>query len=103
MAELPRTLSLVIFTGWVPRNLVRVSDREPVLLSTMVRTMVDSNTGSLSDTRTKFLGTHGVKITKLSVRGNSAMLALSSRSWLGYNYQGRYHTTPLSYEMLEYA
>jgi len=69
----------------------------------MVRTMVDSNTGSLSDTRTKFLGTHPVKIAKLSVRGSSAMLALSSRSWLGYNYQGRYHTTPLSYEMLEYA
>jgi len=69
----------------------------------MVRTMVDGNSGSLSDTRTKFLGTHPVKIAKLKVRGNSAMLALSSRSWLGYNYQGRYHTTPLSYEMLEYA
>jgi len=69
----------------------------------MVRTMVDSNSGSLSDTRTKFLGTHPVKIAKLSVRGNSAMLCLSSRSWLGYNYQGRYHTTPLSYDMLEYA
>ena len=31
------------------------------------------------------------------------MLALSSRSWLSYMYQGRFHLTPLSYESLEYA
>ena len=69
----------------------------------MVRTMVDGNSGALSDTRTKFLGTLPVKLSKLSIRGNPAMLALSSRSWLIYNYQNRLHTTPLSYEPLEYT
>jgi splicing factor 3B subunit 3 len=29
--------------------------------------------------------------------------AMSSRSWLSYFYQNRFHFTPLSYELLEYA
>lgn len=28
---------------------------------------------------------------------------MSSRSWLSYSYQNRFHLTPLSYESLEYA
>ena len=28
---------------------------------------------------------------------------MSSRSWLSYTYQNRFHLTPLSYESLEYA
>jgi len=28
---------------------------------------------------------------------------MSSRSWLSYTYQSRFHLTPLSYETLEYA
>lgn len=31
------------------------------------------------------------------------VLAMSSRSWLSYSYQNRFHLTPLSYESLEYA
>ena len=31
------------------------------------------------------------------------VLAMSSRSWLSYWYQSRFHLTPLSYETLEYA
>jgi len=31
------------------------------------------------------------------------VLAMSSRSWLSYWYQNRFHLTPLSYESLEYA
>jgi len=31
------------------------------------------------------------------------VLAMSSRSWLSYAYQNRFHLTPLSYETLEYA
>lgn len=31
------------------------------------------------------------------------VLAMSSRSWLSYSYQSRFHLTPLSYETLEYA
>ena len=28
---------------------------------------------------------------------------MSSRSWLSYTYQSRFHLTPLSYDTLEYA
>ena len=31
------------------------------------------------------------------------VLAMSSRTWLSYTYQSRFHLTPLSYETLEYA
>ena len=31
------------------------------------------------------------------------VLAMSSRSWLSYSYQSRFHLTPLSYETLEFA
>lgn len=34
---------------------------------------------------------------------NFQVLALSSRSWLSYNYQGRYQMTPLSYDPLDFA
>ena len=44
-----------------------------------------------------------VKLFKISIQGSEAVLALSSRSWLSYMYQGRFHLTPLSYETLEYA
>jgi hypothetical protein len=37
------------------------------------------------------------------VRGQQAMLALSSRPWLGYIDAGRFILAPLSYELLEYA
>lgn len=33
----------------------------------------------------------------------SQVLAMSSRSWLSYSYQSRFHLTPLSYETLEFA
>lgn len=40
---------------------------------------------------------------KLSVSSDQQVLAMSSRSWLSYSYQSRFHLTPLSYETLEYA
>lgn len=39
----------------------------------------------------------------LSVSFDQQVLAMSSRSWLSYSYQSRFHLTPLSYETLEYA
>jgi splicing factor 3B subunit 3 len=65
---------------------------------------MDSVTGLLSpDFRTRFMGTRPVKLFKIVMHGMPAVLALSSRSWLVYNYQGRLHVTPLSYETLEYG
>ena len=49
-----------------------------------LRTVLDEVTGELSDTRTRFLGHKPAKLFRVSVRGEPAVLALSSRPWLGY-------------------
>eukprot|EP00124_Ichthyophonus_hoferi_P002448 Ihof_evm8s167 gene=Ihof_evmTU8s167 len=69
----------------------------------MLRTVVDPITGSLSDTRTRYLGSRPVKMFRINVQQKDAVLALSSRSWLQYPYQGRVLLTPLSYEPLDFA
>lgn len=69
----------------------------------LLRTVLDPTTGELLDTRTRYLGSRAVKLFKITIQGAEAVLALSSRSWLSYMYQGRFHLTPLSYETLEYA
>ncbi|KAK9814939.1 hypothetical protein WJX73_002520 [Symbiochloris irregularis] len=69
----------------------------------LLRSEVDRVTGSLSDTRTRFLGTRPAQLVPFIVGGQRSMLALSSRPWLGYAHMGRYTMTPLSYEALEAA
>ncbi|KAL3859524.1 hypothetical protein ACJMK2_009740 [Sinanodonta woodiana] len=69
----------------------------------LLRTVLDTVTGDLSDTRTRYLGSRAVKLFRISMQGSEAVLAMSSRSWLSYTYQSRFHLTPLSYETLEYA
>lgn len=44
-----------------------------------------------------------MRIPLTSNFGPHQVLAMSSRSWLSYYYQNRFHLTPLSYESLEYA
>lgn len=84
------TASLFLFAGLASGVLMRLS--------------VDPMTGQLApDYRSRFLGAKPVKLFKVNVQGQPAVLALSSRSWLAYNYQGRYQITPLSYETLEWA
>lgn len=62
----------------------------------LLRTAVDNVTGSLTDTRTRFLGSRPVKLIKISIQGQPAMLSLSSRAWVSYNYLQRYFMTPLT-------
>ncbi|KAK7114295.1 hypothetical protein V1264_000378 [Littorina saxatilis] len=69
----------------------------------LLRTVLDTVTGDLSDTRTRYLGSRAVKLFRISMQGSEAVLAMSSRTWLSYTYQSRFHLTPLSYETLEYA
>ncbi|XP_067136925.1 splicing factor 3B subunit 3 [Centruroides vittatus] len=69
----------------------------------LLRTVLDQITGDLSDTRTRYLGSRPVKLFKVRMQGSDSVLAMSSRSWLSYYYQNRFHLTPLSYETLEYA
>ncbi|EWC47138.1 pre-mRNA-splicing factor rse1 [Drechslerella stenobrocha 248] len=69
-----------------------------------LRTVLDTVTGELTDTRTRFLGPQPVKLFNVTVAGTTAILALSSKPWLGYsNGAGQYLLTPLSYHSLAYA
>ncbi|KAI8824396.1 CPSF A subunit region-domain-containing protein [Fimicolochytrium jonesii] len=69
----------------------------------LVRTTLDSITGTLSDTRLRLLGSRPVKLFNVTIQGSPAVLALSSRPWLSYTFQGRSKLIPLSFPMLEYG
>lgn len=69
----------------------------------LLRTALDPVSGDLADTRTRYLGSRPVKLFRIKVKGSEAVLAMSSRTWLSYYYQNRFHLTPLSYESLEFA
>ena len=95
----------------------------------LLRTVLDQVTGDLSDTRTRYIGSRPVKLFRVTMqvslnsnpfqkyllltnyifnynllsKGGEAVLAMSSRTWITYYYQNRFHLTPLSYESLEYA
>ncbi|KAL5333942.1 CPSF A subunit region-domain-containing protein [Aspergillus crustosus] len=70
-----------------------------------LRTVLDEVTGELSDTRTRFLGSKAVKLFQVSVKGQTAVLALSSRPWLGYSdtQTKGFMLTPLDYVGLEWG
>uniref|UniRef100_A0A0K8UMC3 Splicing factor 3B subunit 3 n=1 Tax=Bactrocera latifrons TaxID=174628 RepID=A0A0K8UMC3_BACLA len=69
----------------------------------LLRTVLDPVSGDLADTRTRYLGSRPVKLFRIRMQGSEAVLAMSSRTWLSYYHQNRFHLTPLSYETLEYA
>lgn len=70
-----------------------------------LRTVLDEVTGELSDTRTRFLGAKPVRLFRASVKGQTAVLALSSRPWLGYSdiQTKGFMLTPLDYVGLEWG
>lgn len=70
-----------------------------------LRTVLDEVSGDLSDTRTRFLGPKPAKLFRVSVKGQPAVLALSSRPWLGYSdpQTKGFMLTPLDYVSLEYG
>lgn len=70
-----------------------------------LRTVLDEVTGELSDTRTRFLGPKPVKLFRVSVQGQTSVLALSSRPWLGYSdvVTKAFMLTPLAYAPLEWG
>jgi splicing factor 3B subunit 3 len=50
-----------------------------------IRTILDDVTGDLSDTRSRFLGVQPVKLYPVQLPTQKAVLALTSKSWLGYS------------------
>ncbi|KAF7796648.1 hypothetical protein EIP86_007831 [Pleurotus ostreatoroseus] len=82
-----------------PTTFVNIGLQNGVLL----RTVLDPINGQLTDTRTRFLGTRPIRLLRVQIQKNPAILALSSRSWLNYTYQNLMHFTPLIFENLDYA
>lgn len=66
------------------------------------RTSINKTEGSLTETRTKFLGNKAVKLFRAKVEGRSVMIALSSRPWIGYMHRNTYMLTPLIYPPLDF-
>ncbi len=69
----------------------------------LLRTAVDAITGALSDSRTRFLGTQPIRLLKATINNIPGMVALSSKTWLCYNYMSKYIATPLTTEGFDYA
>jgi len=103
-----------------PTMFVNIGLQNGVLL----RTVLDPINGQLTDTRTRcvvccspylfffspclslmfrFLGTRPIRLIRVQIHRNPAILALSSRSWLNYTHQNLMHFTPLIFENLDYA
>lgn len=68
-----------------------------------MRASIDQVTGSMGDSRGRFLGTKPVRCVRTEVLGKPALLALSTRPWLIYNYMDKYTTSLLSCSGLDYA
>jgi splicing factor 3B subunit 3 len=70
-----------------------------------LKTVLDEVTGELSDTSTRFLGPRPVKLFQVKIKGETAVLALSSRPWLGYaaGQSKTFTLTPLNFSPLEWG
>ena len=69
----------------------------------LLRTVIDTITGNLSDSRSKFLGLKAIKLCKLKIKNQNAVLALSSKPHLCYGHLNHYQLAPISYEELDDA
>jgi len=69
----------------------------------LFRATLDKVTVQLSDNRGRYLGRTPVRLFQVTINGTEGLLALSSRSWLCYNYKSRFTMMPLSYVPLEFA
>ncbi|KAK4936787.1 pre-mRNA-splicing factor rse1, partial [Elasticomyces elasticus] len=64
-----------------------------------LRAVIDPTTGELGDVRSRFLGPRPTKVFSTTFNGQSCVLALSSRPWLGYSQpvNNNFTLTPLDY------
>lgn len=69
----------------------------------LLRTVIDTVNGQLTDTRQRFLGSKPARLVRVSVLGQSSVLALSSQSWINYTHQNLLQFSPLIYESLDHA
>ncbi|KAH9985372.1 mono-functional DNA-alkylating methyl methanesulfonate N-term-domain-containing protein [Russula vinacea] len=76
----------------IPTMFVNIGLQTGVLL----RTVLDPVSGQLTDTRT-------IRLIRVQIKSQPAILALSSRTWLNYTHQNLMHFTPLIFDTLDYA
>lgn len=64
-----------------------------------IRSVLDEMTGDIGDTRRRFLGPEPIKFAKVTVADEPAIIAMTSRPWLGYTHPrtGVLQLTPLNY------
>ncbi|TIB68603.1 hypothetical protein E3P77_00973 [Wallemia ichthyophaga] len=67
----------------------------------LLRTVLDTVNGSLTDTRTRFLGNKPVSLRRVMVDKQQAVLSLSTRTHLNYAHGDQMYFTPLLYEPLD--
>ena len=103
MQAFPATPQSLLISNMDDTNVEALSLYVGLVNGVLYRSGISSTDGSLVDTRKRFLGPTAVKLFSVQVRDQNAVLALSSRSWLAYNHQGKFQVTPLSYEQLYYA
>lgn len=61
----------------------------------LVSLRVDSLSGALSDPQSRFIGSRPLKLQRILVEGEQAVLAVSSRAWLKYTHRGSSRMSPL--------
>lgn len=69
----------------------------------LVRVAIDAVTGTLSDSRQRFLGAKSLKLCRVEVGGHKGLLALSSKNWIMYNLNGSFYQAPIAYDALDEA
>ncbi|ODV76761.1 uncharacterized protein CANTADRAFT_27538 [Suhomyces tanzawaensis NRRL Y-17324] len=84
-----RSVSLVMLRSGPHSTYVHIGMENGVY----VRTTIDPITGTLSDTRIKYLGTKPVQLS--TINNASSLLAVSSSPWVGYQASGDFKLSPL--------
>jgi len=69
----------------------------------LFKTSVEQSTSSLTETRTRVIGSTPVKLFRLRIGGRNTMIALSSRPWISYMHKDSYMMTPFIYKSLDFV
>ncbi|KAJ7471905.1 pre-mRNA-splicing factor RSE1 [Mycena latifolia] len=69
----------------------------------LLKTVLDTSTGQLGDTRSRFIGSRPVQLTRIKLRGSDALLALSSRAWIDYAHNNQPRFVPLIWDTPQYG
>jgi splicing factor 3B subunit 3 len=64
---------------------------------------LDHLTGQIKESRWKFLGLQPPKLVQVKLRNSQALIALSSRPWMGYLEKGKFMLSSLCYDSLDWV